>query len=362
MAMAYGAIDPSIVGGAAHVASRRCGLAVHDTHPTAPSLLRECSLLTLDKRLHVLRYGLQEVKRAFYDFRHSGAGLPDVCACLRNAAVLVPGLRQQNIARQQVLAQAASQIPGLVDAAVSAAIGIFGDKVAAAGRRGQPAAPGDSDPTPRKRPGKGATAGAGTPAGAAPAPTANPLPPTPPRGGIARSDPVVTAVTSPTGTTSTATLSAAELAKAKAAAQLAADKVMATQAAKPKDGVAPPGDDAKGPKDRRPQPDWIVALKRGQSLAAVKIPDGAIVSPADAKVAFNALFLLARGDDPCIEPHPKCLPCFAAECIEGGCLAHEKGKCRKCPSKALWEPIPPAVVKKVKDSAEPRLAARIKDG
>ena len=86
------------------------------------------------------------------------------------------------------------------------------------------------------------------------------------------------------------------------------------------------------------------------------------MSPADAKVAFNALFLLARGDDPCVEPHPKCLPCFAAECIEGGCLAHEKGKCRKCPSKALWEPIPPAVVKKVKDSAEPRLAARIKDG
>ena len=362
MAMAYGAIDPSIVGGAAHVASRRFGLAVHDTHPTAPPLLRECSLLTLDKRLHVLRYGLQEVKRAFYDFRHSGAGLPDVCACLRNAAVLVPGLRQQNIARQQVLAQAASQIPGLVDAAVSAAIGVFGDKVAAAGRRGQPSAPGDPDSTSRKRPGKGAAAGAGTPAAAAPATAAGPRPPTPPRGGISRPDPIVTAATGPTGTNGTATLSAAELAKAKAAAQLAADKVMANQTAKPKGGATPSGDDAKGPKDRRPQPDWIVALTRGQSLASVKIPDGSIASPADAKVAFNALFLLARGDDPCVEPHPKCLPCFAAECIEGGCLAHEKGKCRKCPSKAQWEPIPPAVVTKVKNSAEPRLAARIKDG
>ena len=362
MAMAYGAIDPSIVGGASNSTSRRFGLAVHDSHPTSPSLMRECSLLTLDKRLHVFRYGLQEIKRAFYDFRHSGAGLPDVCACLRNAAVLVPGLRQQNIARQQVLAQAASQIPGLVDAAVSAAIGVFGDKVAAAGRRGQPTAPGDSDPTPKKRPGKGAAAGTGTPTAAAPAPAASPHPPTPPRGGISWSDPTVTAVTGHTGTSGTAALSAAELAKAKAAAQLAADKVMANQTAKPKDGATPAGDDAKGPTDRRPQPEWIVALKRGQSLASVQIPAGSIASPADAKVAFNALFLLARGDDPCIEPHPKCLPCFASECIEGGCLTHEKGKCRKCPSKALWEPIPPAVVKKVKDNAEPKLAARIKAG
>ena len=362
MAMAYGAIDPSIVGGAAHVASRRFGLAVHDTHPTAPSLLRECSLLTLDKRLHVLRYGLQEVKRAFYDFRHSGAGLPDVCACLRNAAVLVPGLRQQNIARQQVMAQAASQIPGLVDAAVSAAIGAFSDKAAAAGRRGQPLAQGDPDSTRGKRPGKGAGAGADATKATAPALAASPRPPTPPRGGVNWSDPIVTVLaTGPTGTGGTATLSAAELAKAKAAAQLAADRVMAEQAAKSKDG-ATLGADGKGPKDRRPQPEWIVALKRGQSLASVKIPDGSIASPADAKVAFNALFLLARGDDPCVEPHPKCLPCFGSECIEGGCLSHGKGKCRKCPSKAQWEPIPPAVVKKVKESAEPRLAARIKAG
>ena len=362
MAMAYGAIEPSIVGGISNATSRRFGLAVHDSHPTSPSLMRECSLLTLEKRLHVIRYGLQEIKRAFYDFRHSGAGLPDVCACLRNAAVLVPGLRQQNIARQQVMAQAASQIPGLVDAAVSAAIGVFGEKIAAAGRRGQPLGQGDSDSTQKKRPGKGAGAGADTTKVAAPAPAASPRPPTPPRSGVNWSDPVVTVGTGPTGTGGTATLSAAELAKAKAAAQLAADKVMASQAAKPKDGMPPPGDDGKGPKDRRPQPEWIVALKRGQSLASVKIPDGSIASPADAKVAFNALFLLARGDDPCVEPHPKCLPCFASECIEGGCLSHGKGKCRKCPSKALWEPIPPAVVKKVKESAEPNLAARIKAG
>ena len=349
MARAYGSIDATVVGGGQNASRRRFGLAIHDSDPTDPSLMRTCAALHLSGKLHVLRFVLQELRRAFYDFRHSKAGLPDVTGCIRNATLLVPGLKAQSMSGAQVAAQVEARLPAMVQAQVDTLLPHIVSALAAADKRKGAPAPAPTPAAPalaqKTNRGKGklpAEAGGSTPAPApAPAPTAAVI------------------ASPPAAAPTAASLSPEQLAQAKAKAQEAANQFTKTVSFAADGTMAPDGQ--KNTPRRADVPEWIVALKKGQNLATVKIPSEAIGGAREAKVAFNALFLLARGEDPNVEPHPPYLPCFTELCM-GGCEMAKKGKCKKCEKKAQWEPVPPAVTKKVKDNAAPAVASRIKDG